>query len=132
MFRRIVDAGRKMMGMPVTHHYPDPVHHDPKLRPKKRAHGTGSGRFAVERMKRLGRPKCEPGTISFHDKCVRYYGRKKADQIARDLQHKDHLGNYDRRDRVPTEANFKAMTPWAWRNQTEHADRLRIPPPSKL
>jgi hypothetical protein len=132
MFRRIVDVGRKMMGKPVTHHYPEPVAKDPKERKKKRASGGSSGRFAVERIRRHRYPPCEPGTIAFHDKCVRYYGAKKARQIGRDLRHKDRLGNLDRLDRVPNEANFAALTPWAWRNQTEHADRLRIPPPSKL
>ena len=115
MFRRIVDAGRKMMGLPVTHRYADPMFQDPRYRRKKRAHGVGSGRFTVERVKRNRPPPCEPGTRTFHDKCVRYYGRKKADQIGRDIQHKDEFGHYDRRDRVPTEANFAALTPWAWR-----------------
>ena len=133
MFRRIIDAGRKMMGKPVTHHYPEPVDVSPEeRRAKKSNRGTGSGRFAVERIRRRRYPPCEPGTIAFHDKCVRYYGRKKADQIGRDIQHKDELGNRDRMDRIPTEANFAAMTPWAWRNQTEIAHELRIPPPSKV
>jgi len=116
MFRRLLDAGRKMMGAPVTRHYPDPMIRSPEQqRRKKRTGGSGSRRFAVEAIKRWRYPKCEPGTIAFHDKCVLYYGRRKADQFARDYQHKDHLGNHDRRDRIPTEANFAAMTPWAWR-----------------
>jgi hypothetical protein len=46
---------------------------------------------------------------------VRYYGRRMADQFGRDMQHKDELGNYDRRHRIPTDASFAALTPWAWR-----------------
>ena len=33
--------------------------------------------------KRLAYPKCEPGTIAFHDMLVRRYGRRVADEIGR-------------------------------------------------
>ena len=114
--RRMANMFNKLMGRPTRNIYKDPVFADPRDRKKKRASGVSSGRFAIERKPRMARPPCEPGTITFHDKCVRYYGRKKADQIHSDWQHKDRLGNRDRLDRIPSLANFAAMRPWAWLN----------------
>ncbi len=38
---------------------------------------------------RLGRPPCEPGTITYHDKLVRHFGRRKADEIGQRIQRGD-------------------------------------------
>lgn len=109
IFRRTIDRIRTMLGMPVTRHYADPLLRDPY-------HHRRSVRSKDKALKiRLKYPMCVPGTIAFHDKCVRYYGARKAAQINRDIQHKDIFGNPDRMDRVPTEANFLASEPWAWR-----------------
>lgn len=115
MFRRIVDTARKAMGLPVTHHFPDPVMRMPHSKPTRAKHFSRG----KHRYRDVTKPQipCVPGTITFHDKCVKYYGRRKAEQIRRDFQHKDQFGHHDRLDRMPTEANFAALKPWAWRSQ---------------
>lgn len=111
MFRRMIDAGRKALGGKVTHYYPDPVIRVPL---DTFRHGSSKRGKTREVRKCLRQPPCVPGTITFHDKLVCYYGRRKADQIGRDIQHRDAMGNLDRMDRIPTDANFAAMKPWAW------------------
>lgn len=101
---------------PRIHSYPDPVLGSPESRrPRRNRYRRKNDTRPMIKRGNLGPPPCDPGTVTYHDKCVRYYGRKKADQFHRDFQHKNDLGVYDRRDRIPTAANFAAMTPWAWR-----------------
>ncbi len=114
MFRLIATAIMGFVGMrePATHHYPDPIIGAPAS--DNFRHGNTRFRGQAGK-KRLSPPPCTPGTITFHDKCVRYYGRKRADLIGRNIQHKNDMGMHDRMDRVPTEADFAALKPWAWR-----------------
>lgn len=118
MFRLMLAtmAGLMGVGAPRAKHYPDPMIRSPEQqRRKKRTGGSGSRRFAVERISRWRYPKCEPGTIAYHDMLVRKYGRKKADQIHRDWQHKDEFGNRDRLDRLPNASQLALRGDWDWR-----------------
>ncbi len=112
----MVDAGRKAMGMPVTHHYPDPVFQDPKLRRKKRALNHFSrGRFTVERIKRDAVPPCDPGTITYHDMLVRHFGARFANDFRRRFI-ASVSGSLPRPELVlPTKQEFSDNPPWAWR-----------------
>ena len=108
IFRRIVDAGRKVIGLPVTHHYADPMFQDPRYRRKKRAlNHFSSGRFVVERIKRDAVPPCEPGTITYHDKLVRHFGRRRAAGYRQCIQ-RGFL------NLLPTEQDFADNPPWAF------------------
>jgi hypothetical protein len=96
-----------VFGRPVTHHYPDPKTRDPRDRKKKRGTGSGSRRFAVERIKRSVAPPCHPGTITYHDKLVRHFGRRQADKYGRCIIAKQ-------LDLLPTAEDFAANPPWAF------------------
>lgn len=109
MFRRILDVGRKTLGLPVTRHYADPAFRDPRLRKKKRAYGHAQqGRWrGKELVRRL--PPCAPGTITYHDKLVRHFGRRRAEgyRIAIQLCHLSCL---------PSARDFRNNPPWAFLN----------------
>ncbi len=66
-----------------TTEHPDPVLRDPYTKPRLRARIRGKPKV------RLGRPPCDPGTITFHDKMVRLYGRREADRIWKKYQDGD-------------------------------------------
>lgn len=71
-----------------ANHYPDPILKDPYKKPRRRK-GT---RFAGKPGKpRYGYPPCHPGTIAYHDKLVRHFGRREADRIGREYR----AGNAD-------------------------------------
>lgn len=75
MFRRAADTFKRAIGRPVTVKLPDPVFnsdHEP-ARVVRRLRG--------EPKKRLRRPPCTPGTITYHDWLVRElgYDRRLAD-----------------------------------------------------
>ena len=84
VFRGVVAALHLMASRLIprrtkTSHYPDPICVDPYA---NRAGGGGHPRGRSYQGKpRLGRPPCEPGTITYHDKLVRQYGRRIADHI---------------------------------------------------
>ena len=105
-----------LTGRPQTKHYDDPVFKDPRDRRKKRSSGVSSRRFTVERKKLTAPPKCRPGTITYHDKLVRHFGRKKADWYGRLMQHRDKFGRLDNLHLLPTAEDFAANPPWAWRS----------------
>lgn len=106
MFAGLGWASRLPQG-PITKHYADPSLSDPRKRRKKRGSGSGSRRFAVERIKRFGVPPCRPGTITYHDKLVSHFGRRQADKYGRCIQAKQ-------LDLLPTAADFAANPPWAF------------------
>jgi len=82
-------------------HYPDPVLSDPY---KKLRRSRVVGKPRIRRVL-----KCEPGTISYHDKLVRHFGRRQADKFGRLIQNK-------RLDLLPTAANFAESPEWAFRS----------------
>jgi hypothetical protein len=111
MFRRIFDTARKAMGLPVTHHYPDPVARVPKGRRRGvKRFGRKNDVRPMLRRGHLGPPKCEPGTITYHDKLVRHFGHREALRYRRCLIAKQP-------ELLPTPEDFRANPPWAWRNQ---------------
>ena len=61
-----------------TNHYPDPIMRDPYRGSGGHKHPRGKSR---QGKPRLGRPPCELGTITYHDKLVCEYGRRAADHI---------------------------------------------------
>ena len=67
-----------------TNHYPDPITRDPYARP--RSHTSTKRNSHRQGPPRLGRPPCDPGTITYHDKLVRHFGRREADRIGRAWQ----------------------------------------------
>lgn len=50
---------------------------------------------------------CDPGTITYHDRLVRHFGRKKADAYGRLIQSGD-------LDQLPTEEDFRSQMPFGW------------------
>ena len=98
MFRRIVDTARKAMGMPVTHHYPDPESY---VKPA----GTGRRKF-VRKAKPKSRIPCDPGTITYHDKLVKHFGARKALGYRYAIQ-----SGYQC---LPTEQDLADNPPWAF------------------
>lgn len=103
-FRRVADGFNRLVGRPVTHNLLDP-------RDRKKKRGTGSG-YAVQRkvgQKRRWRspPPCIPGSITYHDKLVRHFGRKEADKYGRCILAKQ-------LDLLPTAEEFAANRPWAF------------------
>ncbi len=110
MFRRLITTIAMTLGFTATHHYPDPVFKDSRgipTRRKKRAHGVSSGRFTVERIKRSRAPRCEPGTITYHDKLVAHFGRRRADGYREGIQRK-------MMSALPSAQDFADNPPWAW------------------
>ncbi len=109
MFRRMVDTIRRSVGLSV--HYPDPVLRDSRgipQRKKKRAHGHVSrGRFRRTRELSLKAPPCIPGTITYHDKLVRHFGRRKAEGYGMAIQ----LGHLSC---LPSAQDFADNLPWAF------------------
>ena len=63
-----------------TNHYPDPLLRDPHLGSGGHKHPRGR---SYQGKPRLGRPPCDFGTITYHDKLVRHFGRREADRIQR-------------------------------------------------
>lgn len=105
MFRRMADSARRLMGRPVFHD--DPVLVDPRLRKKKRAHGHGSGRWRPSKVAARAAMSCDPGTIRYHDRLVRHFGRKKAEEFGRLIQKGDlHL--------LPSDEGFRVRRPFGW------------------
>lgn len=114
MFRRMVTAmmsAMGLMGMPVTHRYPDPKLRDSSgvpRRKKKRAHGHLShGRWSPWRRRALvlHMPPCEPGTIVYFDKLVAHFGRRRAEGYRQCIQ-RGFL------NLLPTEQDFADNPPW--------------------
>ena len=106
MFRRLVDAGRQAIGLPVTHHYPDPVLRDRRRVPtRKKSHSRGRHKRRVKEAAHRALP-CEPGTIVYFDKLVRHFGRRRADGYHECLQRK-------MMHALPTEQDFADNPPWA-------------------
>lgn len=67
-----------------TSKHSDPILADPHHRKHTR---SSTKRFSHRKgPPRLGRPPCEPGTITYHDKLVRHFGRREADRIGRLIQ----------------------------------------------
>lgn len=86
MFRRLFSAiglSSWFTHQPKAREYPDP-----SLRRKKRAHGGNAKRKPWNITKSLAKPKCEPGTITYHDWLVRHvgYDRRLADRMLRAWQ----------------------------------------------
>lgn len=106
MFRRVLDTARKAMGLPVTHHFDDPViSRMPHTAPvRSRRFRRGKLRFRDVTKPTMA---CDPGTIVYHDKLVKHFGRRKAEgyRIARQLGHMSCL---------PTEQDFINNPPWAF------------------
>ncbi len=91
VFNRIVAKVRGWFG-----HYPDPLLRDPYAHQRTRK-GTKKNRVG---KKRLQAPDCIPGTITYFDALVRYYGydRRRADQAIKDWRKNGApLPNFDER-----------------------------------
>ena len=112
-FRRIADSFKKFTGRPTTKQMPDPVLKDPRDRQKKRGTGSGAGpKLTVGRQRRMRTvPPCRPGSISYHDKMVRHFGRRKADKLGRLMQ-------ASKMELWPTAEDFAANPPWAFLKST--------------
>ena len=79
MFSRMMATMAMAIGMSVTHRYDDPSFYTPEnRRRKKRGTGSGMGRQLKIGQKRRWHtmPRCKPGTITYHDKLVRHFGRR--------------------------------------------------------
>ena len=72
LFKR--DNAARLKG-PKQFEMPDPVFAPRSIGRLKPVNRQGSPR--------LGRPPCDPGTITYHDKLVRHFGRREADRIGR-------------------------------------------------
>ena len=107
MFRRMLDAGRKAMGLTVTHYYKDPVLRAPLDRVRKKSWSP-----AKVRVKRV--LPCKPGDILFYDKLVCHFGRRQVDRYGRMIQHRDEFGQHDQLHLLPTEQEFADNPPWAF------------------
>jgi hypothetical protein len=105
MFRRILDVGRKLMGKPVTHHYDDHFGDSPEMRRQK------TPRYRMGKYERETKPSvappCRPGTITYHDKLVRHFGRRKAEGYRHCIQRNMHSA-------LPTEEDFDRTVPWGF------------------
>lgn len=118
IFRRMIAMVAMTMGFAITHHYADPVFRDSRgipQRRKKRAHNHISrGRFRRTRALVLKAPPCIPGTISYHDKLVRHFGRRRADAYGRVIRHRNDFGNLDQLHLLPTEQDFRDTPEWGF------------------
>ena len=85
-----------------TKHYPDPVFRELRDRPE------GKRKFEREAKPTVA-PPCDPGTITYHDKLVRHFGRRRADGYNECIQRK-------MMSALPTPEEFDAAVPWAWRS----------------
>jgi len=109
-FRRIADGFKRLVGRPVTHSYPDPVARVPKSRRRGvKRYGRKNDVRPMMRRGNLGPPKCEPGTITYHDKLVRHFGAREALRYRRCLIAKQP-------ELLPTPEDFRANPQWGWRN----------------
>ena len=122
LFRRMLESGKRFVGMPVVHKYEFPVTKAPTQRIR--------GHFRRKRRRHQPMP-CHPGTITFHDLLVRKFGRKRADEYGRLIQQ-------GRLELLPSAQEIADTPDWGFvryqhpQNITEHAHNLRIAPPSKL
>ena len=57
----------------------------------------------------LGPPPCQPGTITYHDKLVRHFGRRQANRYGK-------LIRAGELDALPTAEDFAANPPWRFCN----------------
>jgi len=103
--RRIANTFRGLVGLPTKNQYKDPVLRDERDRRKKRSSGSG-GSHKVRRSIGSSAPACRPGTITYHDKLVRHFGRRKADKLGRMMRLQPDL--------VVTAEEFAAHPPWAF------------------
>jgi hypothetical protein len=112
--RRIASKFSDIFSEKKTHQYPDPVvsahrvgmPHSKKPRARR---GRKNDQRPVMRRGNLVAPKCDPGTITYHDKLVRHFGRRQADKYGRIL-------NAGQLDLLPTEEDFANNPPWAFRS----------------
>ncbi len=79
----------------LTGRLPTPILQDPYHRPRTRVGTTKK----MTGTKRYGYPPCVPGTITYHDKLVRHFGRRYADKIG-------WLIRQGRLDLLPSDADF--------------------------
>jgi hypothetical protein len=105
-FRRIADGFKRLVGRPVTSHYKDPVLRDPRDRQKKRGSGSGGLNKGLQSTALL-RPASAPGTIGYHDKLVRHFGRRMAEGYRIAIQ-RGHMNC------LPSEQDFSEHPPWAF------------------
>lgn len=107
--RRIASKFTDLFTRNKTNQYPDPVlsssrrgmPHSKKPRTRVRQNDTRP----LLRRGNLGPPKCEPGTIAYHDKLVRHFGRRQAEKYRRIIQ----AGQLEL---LPTADDFSAHPPW--------------------
>ena len=102
--RRIANSFKRLMGRPVTTHYKTPELEAPRAHRKKRVRRPSKRGHRSIGLYRLA---CVPGTITYHDKLVRHFGRRKADQYGRIIQ----AGQLDL---LPTLQEFEDNPPWAF------------------
>jgi hypothetical protein len=103
--RRIANTFRGLVGLPTKNKYETPQLQDPRDRAKKRGSGQRSSRRATRSIGSSA-PACRPGTITYHDKLVRHFGRRKADKLGRMMRLQPDL--------VVTEQDFLDNPPWAF------------------
>ena len=102
--RRIANNFKRLLGRPVTTHYKDPVITDPRDRRKKRG---SSHSKAVTSSTASSLRVCVPGTIQYHDKLVKHFGRRQAEKYRRLIQS-------NCLDQLPSDEDFAANPPWAF------------------
>lgn len=109
--RRIANTFRGLVGRPTKNKYADPELKEPRERRKKRSGGRIGRKGDVRPMiKRghLGPPRCEIGTITYHDKLVRHFGARKARKLHRMAMSQPELA---------ADLDFSAHPPWAFLNE---------------
>ncbi len=107
--RRIANTFRGLVGLPTKNKFADPVLREPRERRKKRSGGRTGRKGDVRPMIKRGGIKPaggRPGTIGYHDKLVRHFGRRQANKYGRCIIAKQ-------LDLLPTAEDFAASPPWA-------------------
>jgi hypothetical protein len=103
--RRMANTFRGLVGLPTKNKYADPVLTDERDRTKKPQSAKRRSHKATRSTASSVLP-CERGTITYHDKLVRHFGRRKADKLGRMMRLQPEL--------VVTEEEFAANPPWAF------------------
>jgi len=101
-WKSLIAKGRKLLGMSVKRDLSELTQTvDTSMAKRRQIQRYGKPRH--------GYPKCEPGTIAYHDKLVRHFGRRMADWYGECIQRK-------KLELLPTKRDFANNPPWAWRS----------------
>ena len=118
-FRRIADGFKRLLGRPTAQHqkrttsYPDPVITMPHSGPTR----SGRRKNDVRPMIRRGNlryPKPAMGNIGYHDRLVRKFGRRMADEYGRLLNDRK-IPMAQRAALLPSMELLATHGDWDWR-----------------